>query len=162
MRTLLGAALAAMIAAAPAAADEVGPLVARWQAGVVCANEFGRGSNAANDISFIAQTQTVPAVVGMGFGVRAQTTVPEGITGVTIVVDHPPFQAGGPRQQTYQTSMSGAGLSGFFYRFEEQREVQPGRWRISALNGSNVLYSIDFDVVQARQGDALLQSCGMQ
>ena len=161
MRTVLAAALAAMVAA-PAAADEIGPMVARWQAGVVCANEFGRGSNAANDISFIAQTQTVPAVVGMGFGVRAQTTVPAGLTGVTIVVDHPPFQAGGPRQQTYTMAMSGSGYSGFFYRFEEQSEVQPGRWRISALNGSNVLYSIDFDVVLARQGDALLRSCGMQ
>ena len=162
MRTLLAAALAALAATGPALADEIGPLVARWQAGVVCPNEFGRGSNAANDISFIAQTQTVPAVVGMGFGVRAQTTVPEGLNGVTIVVDHPPFQVGGPVQQSYTTSMSGAGLSGFFYRFEEQREVQPGRWRISALSGSTVLYSLDFDVVIARQGDALLQSCGMQ
>ena len=161
MKTLLAAAVAAF-AAAPAVADEIGPQVARWQAGVVCPNEFGRGSNAANDISFIAQTQTVPAVVGMGFGVRAQATLPTGLTGVTIVVDHPPFQAGGPTQQTYATSMSGTGLSGFFYRFEEPSEVQPGRWRISALSGQTVLYSLDFDVVLPRTNDGLLRSCGLQ
>ena len=156
------AALAALVLAAPAGADTVGPLVARWQAGVVCPSEFGRGRNAADDISFIAQTQVVPAVIGMGFGIRAQVTPPEGLSRVQIVVEHPPFTPGGPTSQNYTTSISGTGMSGFFYRFEEAREVVPGTWRILALANGAPVYDIDFNVVPARTNDGLLRSCGVQ
>ena len=143
-------------AGAPAAADEISGQVSRWQAGVVCAAEFAR-SGTANDIAFVAQTQVVPAVVGMGFGIKVQATAD---LPVTIVVDHPPFGAGGAVQQTFATTLSSRALSGFYYRFENQAEAAPGRWRVSALAGQAVIYSLDFDVVPPRVGDGLLAACG--
>ena len=153
--TRLAPALAALFLAAPAAADQIGPQVESWQAGAVCPASFtGNGSPA-----FVARTQTVPAVVGMGFGVRAQVNVPGGIPNVTIVVDHPPF-AGGTRQ-TFPASLSGQGMSGFYYQFETQAEAAPGTWTVTAMLGSQVIYSLQFDVVAPRQGDGLLQACGV-
>jgi hypothetical protein len=153
-------ALTLATAGAPAAADEIGSAVARWQAGVVCASSFGQGRNAADNLSFIAQTQVVPAVLGMGFGVKAQAAQPGGISGVTITVIHPPFASGGPNAQTFPSTMSGEGLSAFYYRFEEQQEVVPGRWTIRATAGEVLLYSIDFDVVVPGPRDGLVAACG--
>ena len=159
MTRKLGALALLLGAGAPAMADEISGQVSRWQAGVICASQFGNGARPAEDIAFVAQTQVVPAVVGMGFGVRAQAQAPTGVA-VTIVVDHPPFTPGGPTQQTYPTTMSGSAMSGFFYRFENQQEAAVGTWRVSALSGQTVLYSLDFDVVPPRANDGLLAACG--
>lgn len=145
-------------AGAPVAADEISGQVARWQAGVVCASQFARGRDAANDISFIAETQVVPAMVGMGFGVRAQVAGAD--LPVTIVVDHPPFGAGGQTRQTYSTTLSSRALSGFFYQFENPAEAAPGLWRVSAFAGPTLVYSLDFEVVPPRAGDGLIAACG--
>lgn len=164
MNTTTWAAAALMLAATaatPVAADEIGGAVARWQAGAVCPSAFGQGRNAANDIPFIAQTQVIPAIIGMGFGVKAQATQPEGVGNVTITVVHPPFTPGGGNAQSFQTAMSGTGLSGFYYRFEEAREVVPGTWSVQATAGTTLLYRIDFEVVRPRVDDGLLRACGV-
>ena len=143
-----------------AQAEQIGPMVESWQAGVVCPSEFGQ-AGAASDIAFIARTQVVPAVVGMGFGIRAQVNVPGGIPGATIVVDHPPFTAGGATRESYPAAFSDQGPSGFFYVFETPQEAAIGTWTVSALLGQQLIYSLEFHVVAPRAGDGLLQACGV-
>lgn len=157
---VLGAAFAALLAAGAgaASADTIGTGIGQWQAGAICPSGFAAGGN----IPFIAQTQTVPAVVGMGFGVKAQAANPAGYGQVTITVRHPPFTAGGPTAQSFQTSMSGSALSAFYYRFEDASEAQPGTWTVQATVGGTVLYSLDFDVVRPRANDGLLRACGIE
>ncbi|SHI83965.1 DUF3859 domain-containing protein [Wenxinia saemankumensis] len=159
-RHLAAAAILAAFGATAARAEQIGASVAAWQAGVVCAGEFGQSGSAA-DIAFIARTQTVPAVVGMGFGIRAQVNVPGGVPDATITVDHPPFTPGGPTREQYSAGLSDQGMSGFFYRFETPQEAAVGNWTVTASANGVVIYSLDFEVVQARQGDGLLQACGM-
>lgn len=151
----------AVVAADGAAADTIGPMVAEWQAGVVCPGEFGRGRDAADDLALIAQTQVVPAVLGIGFGIRARVAAPDGLGGVTVTVTHPPFAGSGTTQQTYSAALSGTVLSGFFYRLEDPEEVAPGAWRIVARQGDILLYDIDFRLVVPRPGDGLLRACGI-
>ncbi|MBL4812018.1 MAG: hypothetical protein JKX69_06595 [Rhodobacteraceae bacterium] len=68
-----GLRLAAMLPLAAGGAalaeDSIGPQVGRWQAGVICSNQFPDGRIRGN-LPFVAQTQVVPALQGYGFGIK--------------------------------------------------------------------------------------------
>ena len=83
--------LALALGATMASAQDIGPAIDDYAAGVLCPTD---GDIAQAD--FIAQTLVVPAALGMSFGVQAQAVSPAGVPDVTITVVHPPFQVGGP------------------------------------------------------------------
>ncbi|KIQ70606.1 DUF3859 domain-containing protein [Wenxinia marina] len=155
MRALLVAALGA----GPLSAETIqSDAIAEMQAGVIC-------PNLAGPVSFVAYTQVVPAVLGMGFGVRARAARPEGHPDVVAYVGHPPFAANGPGDGTqtmiYDAAISGQGPSGFFFQFETEEELVPGDWWIAVVDGTELLYRVDFRVVAASEGDRLVEVCGL-
>ena len=148
--------LALALGATMASAQDIGPAIDDYAAGVLCPTD---GDIAQAD--FIAQTLVVPAALGMSFGVQAQAVSPAGVPDVTITVVHPPFQVGGPTQQAFSTEISGAGMSGFYYRFDTPEELAPGAWRIQATAAGQLLYAVDFEVVRPAANDGLLRACNV-
>ncbi|NDV02230.1 DUF3859 domain-containing protein [Pseudoroseicyclus tamaricis] len=152
------AALAFAAAAAPAAAEDyVSDSISGWHAGAVCSSSFPAGG-VRDALPFIAETQVVPAALGIGFGVEAQSALGD-IPNVTVVVTHPAFGGEGSQQQRFNMSISGTALSAFYYRLEEPQEVQTGIWRIEAQANGQVLYGIDFELIAPSPGDGLLRAC---
>ncbi|MBL4812017.1 MAG: hypothetical protein JKX69_06590 [Rhodobacteraceae bacterium] len=72
---------------------------------------------------------------------------------------HPPFRIGGSGQEHYRMSMSGVGLSAFYYRFEQPEEAVPGQWRVEARSGDFLVYALDFDMVIPGPNDGLIRAC---
>lgn len=154
---MAGLALAALAGlAGTALADEIGPQVGHWRAGVVCASTFPNGRLTGN-LPFIAETKIVPAVQGIGFGVEAMGAGGQDIRNVTITVTHPPIR--GTTVETFSSAISGQALSAFYYRLERPEEVVTGTWRITARAEGVVIYTIDFDLILPSPDDGLLRAC---
>ncbi|MGZ9812113.1 DUF3859 domain-containing protein [Pseudoroseicyclus sp. H15] len=154
------AAVSGLALAAPAAAEDyVSDSISGWHAGVICSSTFPSG-RVRSSLPFVAETQIVPATLGIGFGVEAQSGI-GAIGNVTVIVTHPAFDgSAGSQQQRFNMSISGDALSAFYYRLEEQSEVQTGTWRIEAQANGQTLYGIDFDLIAPTPGDGLLRACG--
>lgn len=157
MNALLRGALALALTMTSASAQEIGPGIAQWQAGVICPSD----SDALESSDFIARTRVVPAVVDLAFGVRAQASMPDGFRDVVITVTHPPFPATGETEQTYRSSVRADGLSGFYFRFDRPSEIVTGAWRITARVDGFVLYDIPFRVIAPSPTEGLLRECGV-
>ena len=114
----------------------------------------------AEDPPFIAEITQVPAVLGIGFGVKAQAMNPDGLSDVTINVTHPPMGRGGITQQSYQTWISGADTSMSFYQFDEEYERVTGTWTFTASHAGDELFSVSFDVVPPTALPELAEACG--
>lgn len=157
MNLKLCGALALAFFGTQGSAQDIGPGVSRWQAGVICPAE----ARNLRDASYVAQTRVVPAVRGMAFGVRAQAADPAGVGGVTITVTHPPFVGSGETQASFQTAVPGDGLSGFYYRLDRDAEVVPGEWVFEAEANGVRLYRISFRTYLPPAGDGLIRECGV-
>lgn len=157
-RTVGAIALFVAAAGMPAAADTIGDEISQWEVGAICPSTFDAAGRNPGNLPFVARTQVVPAAVGMGFGVKVQTSRPGGISGVTLTVTSPP---GGPGTQSFRTSLTDTGLSNFYYRFENASEAAPGTWTITASSDGVVLYSIDIQSVTPGPRDGLMAACGM-
>ena len=150
------AAVATLLATPVAAEQIIGPGIAELDVGVICPSITGR-------VDFAAHTTVVPAELGMGFGVRARATAPQGLTDVAVVIHHPPFpDSAGEDALVYRAAISGQGPSGFFFRFESEEELALGDWSLSALQDGALLYRVDFRVVDPEPGDQLLRTCGLR
>ena len=91
--------------------------------------------------------QLVPAMLGMGFGVRARAADGISITGATFRVFHPPFPGSGTTEQNWRASYNDAALSTHLYRFDFPHEAQTGTWVMEATFEGELLYRIPFTVV---------------
>ncbi|WP_373355762.1 DUF3859 domain-containing protein [Pseudoroseicyclus sp. CXY001] len=158
-RRLTAALLAASVmTGGPALAEDyVSDSISGWHAGAICPSTFPNG-RVRSSLPFIAETQIVPAVLGIGFGVEAQSGIGD-ISNVTVVVTHPAFNGAGTEQQRFNMSISGSALSAFYYRLEEPEEVKTGIWRIEAQANGQVLYGIDFEVIAPAPNSGLLRAC---
>lgn len=151
-----------------AAAQDV---IATLRAGVVCGPPVVGSSPAPDTIAgsthliaqtppFIAEITQVPAVIGIGFGVKAQALDPDGLSGVTIIVTHPPMGDAGVTQQSYQSWISGTEPSPTFYQFDEDYERVNGTWTFTAMLDDAELFSVAFDVVPPTALPDLAGACG--
>ncbi len=99
---------------------------------------------------FIGPGPTVPARLGVGFGVMVQ--VPPQMAGVASVqIDHPPMGPKAVTRQTWSTLVSGVKADYLGYTFEYPYELLRGRWTMSARVNGQVLYSVSFTVVDPAQ-----------
>lgn len=151
--------------------DAISAAIVSLETGVICAPETIGTSPAPDTVAgvtnviedepeFVSTLNRVPAVIGVGFGAKAQSADPFGLAGVTITVRHP---AMGPQKvtvQSYDSFISGADNSLTFYQFDFDYELLVGRWTIEARQDGNLLYRSRFDVVPPEQIPELAGVCG--
>ncbi|MEO0372247.1 MAG: DUF3859 domain-containing protein [Pseudomonadota bacterium] len=95
---------------------------------------------------FNAQTQTGPATLGIGFGVKAEiTTRLEGTA--TILVEHPPHGPDGVTVESWQSFFSADGTNFAGFSFDEPYEMTPGLWRFSATLDGRPIYAVEFEIL---------------
>ena len=163
-------------AATPALAqtsDMTSPLLFSHQAGVICAPEV-IGTNPApdtvagvtNSISeeppFISNGRRVPAVMGVGFGIKAMAVDPIGMTPVTMTITHPAMGNKKIKRQSFATRISGENPSLTFYQFDYAYELLPGLWTMEAMYGDTLIYRTTFKVVPPHQIPELAKVCGFE
>lgn len=147
------------------------PTIASLTAGVVCAPEPIGSSPApgtlagvthiiAEEPEFVSNTRKVPALLDIGFGVKAQTVDPEGTASVTILLTHPEMGESNVTEQTFVTSINGTDPSLTFYQFDFAYELVLGTWAFTAMSDDELLYTVSFEVVDPRLVPELAGVCG--
>lgn len=145
--------------------------VASVEAGVLCPPEpvgsipapdtlAGQTHVIETEPEFAAITTRVPASIGVGFGIKSQSTAVEGINGVTMVVTHPPMGANSITNQSFLTRIGGDASSLTFYQFDYAYELVLGTWQFTAVSGDETLFSKAFEVVDPRLVPELAGLCG--
>lgn len=156
----------------PARAEVVSDYVSDFVSGVICPPETTGERAAPGTVAgvthvieeqppFVSDGNRVPAVIGIGFGVKATVVFAEGLP-VTMVVTHPPMGPEGVTRQHFDSSISGFDRSLTFYQFDYPYELLVGRWTMSAMSGETVIYQTSFDVVPPRQMPELAGVCGYE
>ena len=149
----------------------ISPDITDIQAGVICpppitgtvaAPDTVAGTTHVIDIepSFVAQTHIVPAVIGLGFGVKSRTTQDGGLAGVTMVVTHPPMGPDKTTTQSFTTRINDNSASLSFYQFDYAYELLVGEWEMTAWLDERILYQVNFDVVAPQAAPGLADVCG--
>lgn len=153
--------------------DFIAGTMASVEAGVICAPETtgvldapdtvaGTTHIIAEEPPFVALTRRVPAVLGIGFGIKSRTVDFDGLEGVTMTVTHPPMGSGGATQQSFPTTIRGTDPSLTFYQFDFNYELLPGIWQMTAEHGGEVLFRTTFEVLPPDQVPELAEICGFE
>lgn len=153
--------------------DTIAPSIASLEAGVICAPDDLGVAQAPGTIAgtthviteeppFVAVTRRVPAVLGIGFGIKSLSQDGDGLSGVVMKVTHPPMGGNGITAQTFTTTIRGTDPSLTFYQFDYDYELLPGIWQLEASLADEVLYRTTFEVVPADQVPELAEVCGYQ
>jgi len=108
---------------------------------------------------FAAITRRVPAVLGVGFGVKSQSSLPDGLSGVFISVTHPPMGDEGITTQSFETSIRGTDPSLTFYQFDFEYELVPGFWQFEATKDGDLLFRTTFEVLPPNAVRELAELC---
>lgn len=153
--------------------EKVGPMILSHKAGIICAPpsvgtapapDTVAGSTHIIDVDppFVSTNRRVPAVLGIGFGIKVQALDPAGVPEVTMTITHPPMGKTGAVSQTYQSLISGANPSLTFYQFDFDYELVVGTWQMQAAQGDTILYRTTFEVVPPSQVPELASICGFE
>ncbi|RYG91598.1 DUF3859 domain-containing protein [Loktanella sp. IMCC34160] len=175
-RSLLFSALVLISGAATAQdtplPDVIGPAISRFEAGIICAPEVVGFREAPDTVAgvtniidsepdFVSTGRYVPAVEGMGFGVKTHGRGVD-LIGVTVTTTHPPMGAEGITQQTYVRDMSGFGPAIVLYQFDYPYELVLGRWTFTAEHEGEILFRASFTVVPPEAVPSLAGVCGYE
>ena len=161
----------ALFASPAFAQDQVSPAISFLKTGVICAPETVATAPAPDTIAgvtnvieqdppFVSTINRVPAVLGIGFGAKAQSSDILGISDVTIFVRHPAMGNEAVTLQSYETRISGLDPSITFYQFDFDYELLPGVWTIEARKGATLLYRSRFEVIPPQDIPELADVCG--
>ncbi|MFQ1701195.1 DUF3859 domain-containing protein [Loktanella agnita] len=145
--------------------------IASIEAGVICAPDAVGTAPAPNTLAgethiidinppFVSHSRRVPAVLGIGFGVKTLAAQPDGLGEVTVIVTHPPMGDAAVELQSFASSIGGLDPSLTFYQFDYAYELVPGTWEMAAMRGSDVLYKVSFDVLPPALVPELAAVCG--
>ncbi len=152
--------------------DFISPLVGSFDAGVLCAQEGGAQRLAPDTLAgstnviedappFVSNGRLVPAVLGIGFGVRAGLTTELGQDGVLMSVTHPPLADSGTTRQSFMTYIGpNDDPSITLYQFDFPYELALGDWTMTASYGGVTLYETTFTVVPPTALPELAGVCG--
>lgn len=164
---LLWAALATAVVAEPAP-PVASPAVAILELGIFCVPDDMGEAIAPGTISgrihvpFDEVTlhwpgrQTVPATLGLAFGVRVQLAAGEMVPYGEVRV----FRPGRTQPETWGSSFGSLGPTVSFFSFDREEELIPGLWRFEAWDGAERLYAVDFDIVPASELPGIAGACG--
>ncbi|PUB14802.1 DUF3859 domain-containing protein [Yoonia sediminilitoris] len=153
--------------------DRISDQIASFEAGIICAPEPVGSTPAPGTVAgtthvidvdppFVSTNRRVPAVIGIGFGVKAMARDPAGLQGVTILVTHPPMGKDRVEEQNFGSKISGSAPSVTFYQFDAPYERVYGTWNMTAIKNGEQIYSADFEVVPASQVLELASVCGFE
>ncbi len=154
-------------------AETVSPLLQRHEAGIVCAPPTVGTAPAPDTVAgnthlidvepaFVSTKRRVPAVLGIGFGVKAQAHDPAGIPEVTMTMTHPAMGKTRATTQTFQSRIAGDKPSLTFYQFDFNYEMALGTWHMEAAQGGKLLYRTTFEIVAPHQVPELARICGFE
>lgn len=151
--------------------DFVSPLLGHFEAGVLCAQDSGTIRLAPDTLAgtthvveeappFVSNGRLVPAILGVGFGVKAGLASEFGQEGVLMSVTHPPLD-GGATEQSFTTVIGPREVPGItFYQFDYGYELALGNWTMTASYGGVTLYETTFTVVPPSALPELAGACG--
>jgi len=165
--------LISLFLAAPALAQEVvSSRVAVFEAGILCAPDSVGTREAPGTVAgtthiveetppFVDEGRMVPAVLGVGFGVRAGFDSSFGEEDILIRVTHPPFAGTGATEQSFFTYIGGLNDPAItFYQFDYDYELALGTWTFEALSGDDLIYRTVWTVVPPNTLPELAGICG--
>ncbi len=147
------------------------PLLGFYEAGVLCAQEGGEERTAPGTVAgtthviadappFVSNGRMVPAVIGIGFGVRAGLAGGFDQDGVVMTVTHPPFEGSGATTQSFTTHLRSDAAPGVtFYQFDYRYELALGDWTMKASYGGVTFYETTFTVVPPSALPELADAC---
>lgn len=150
------------------------PMLGFFEAGVLCAQDGGTVRDAPDTVAgtthvvtdappFVSTGRAVPAVTGIGFGVRSGLIGTFAQDGVVMSITHPPFAGSGTTEQSFITQIGPKGSPGItFYQFDYGYELALGDWTMTATTGGIVLYEVTFTVVPPSALPELADVCGYQ
>lgn len=152
-----GVCMAFFVAALPVSANPTAPGVAEIEVGYMCHMPSGEEviaedtisgtiSNVVGSPQFLRLGTTIPAEIGIEFGILARV-LPEFEGPVIFQVQHPPQGATGVTRESWSSSLSASEMSFAGFSFEKPYEVTPGEWTLSAMSNGRLIYSVTFDVV---------------
>ncbi|WP_210410508.1 DUF3859 domain-containing protein [Oceanicola sp. D3] len=109
--------------------------------------ENGRVDIFEGEAQFVDSHQQVPAVLGVGFGVKAWAH--EGATPMAITIRslHPAFPGTGTTSQSFASHLGPEAPMTHIFTFDAPHEATPGLWQLQALQGQKLIYSVSFQVV---------------
>lgn len=153
--------------------DKSDQSIVSLESGVICAPPSTGEAAAPNTVAgtthiidkappFVSTQNRVPAVLGLGFGVKSQSETLGGESGVTMTIRHPPMGPNGVTQQTYDTRISDITPSITFYQFDFDYELLPGHWQMEAVKAGRVLFRTSFTVVRPNAIPELASLCGFE
>lgn len=153
--------------------DVVAPVMRSVETGVICAppstgeveapgTVAGTTHLIAEEPPFVSTARRVPAVLGIGFGIKSQSHDVNGISNVVMRITHPPMGNQGAQSQTFTSSVSGTDPSLTFYQFDFDYELLPGIWQMEASKDGEVLYRTTFEVVTPDRIPELAAVCGFE
>ena len=153
--------------------DTISPQIASHAAGVICAQPTAGIAQAPGTVAgtthlidiepaFVSTTRRVPAVTGIGFGIKSTAVDISGIPDVTITVTHPPMGKQRVTSQSFDSRISGSESSLTFYQFDFAYELVTGFWQMEAANGSDIIYRTTFEVLPPDQMPELASICGFE
>lgn len=153
--------------------DMVSSKIALHEAGIICAPPTTGLSDAPETVAgtthlidiepaFVSTKRRVPAVIGIGFGIKAQAASPLGLPDITMSISHPEMGKQRVELQAFGSSISGTEKSLTFYQFDFDYELVTGFWQMEASQGDEILYRTTFEVLSPDQVPELAQICGFE
>ncbi|MHA6326879.1 DUF3859 domain-containing protein [Roseivivax sp. CAU 1753] len=108
---------------------------------------------------FLWQTNVVPAVPNVSFGIKTDALDGSVYDDVILTLTHPPFLDSGIAEQAYVTELGGRGTSLNAYTFDLPEERVPGEWVFRAIRAGEVLYEARFTVVPRHMAPDIAATC---
>jgi hypothetical protein len=142
--------LLAVLLIAACASTYTGPLSVRiLQAGMFGPGEVGRrGRNLYTTAKIVRETDTIPAEVGAGFGIRFLAERPTGgIVPLRVRFTHPPIDGREVDESTANYSSGTPVVIGSY--FAKTTDLQAGTWTIELFSGDRLMASHSFQVIHA-------------
>lgn len=113
----------------------------------------------ATDGSFIVETLRVPVIRGLSFGVRVDVLGGQPLNDVTMTVTHPPQTDANITTESWQSNFGTGGSNGGSFTFEFPYEETPGPWIMEASHGGELLYRVQFDLIDPNLLDRIPKLC---
>lgn len=100
--------------------------------------------------------RSVPASLGLAFGVKSRTT-----PGITLpFAEMRVFRPGEPSPDIWTSAISDTDPSFAFFRFDTAEELIPGIWTFEAWDAGKRLFRVEFEVLPADQAIGIAAACG--
>lgn len=107
----------------------------------------------------VKQTQVIPAIDGLLFGVSGRGSSSSGVV-VTLEIEHPPLGDQGITRETWEAWYPNDRVTMNGYTLGLDRGNPVGKWILTAKQKKKVVFQVEFDVVEASKADkALLAGC---